>query len=162
MNIDPLAPTRLFDSDLLLFWCPTVALRRTAHVGDDLRGNIAVAPSNSGAAVHVGKDVGSVGYPAELSVTFEPRTPLVTHADHSVRLWLLILSAAANHAMRRLPKTRYQNWPTETGAEIRVFVLEFETRRQGETSGRPRVRALFKPRLKLRLKQVPAWLRMQS
>ncbi len=40
------------------------ALRRTAHVGDDLRGNIAVAPSNSRAAVHVGKDVGSVGYPA--------------------------------------------------------------------------------------------------
>src|SRR5262249_457212 len=40
------------------------ALRRTAHVGDDLRGNIAVAPSNSGAAVHAGKDVGSVGYPA--------------------------------------------------------------------------------------------------
>src|SRR6516162_3087253 len=36
------------------------ALRRTAHVGDDLRSNIAVAPSNSGAAVHVGKDVGSV------------------------------------------------------------------------------------------------------
>src|SRR5215475_9057345 len=29
------------------------ALRRTAHVGDDLRGNIAVAPSNSGATVHV-------------------------------------------------------------------------------------------------------------
>jgi hypothetical protein len=41
------------------------ALRRIAHVGDDLRGNIVVAPSNSGAAVHIGKDVvGSIGYPA--------------------------------------------------------------------------------------------------
>ena len=40
------------------------ALRRTAHVGDDLRGNIAGAPSNSGAAVHVGKDLRSVGYSA--------------------------------------------------------------------------------------------------
>jgi hypothetical protein len=38
-----------------------------------------------------------------------------------------------------LMKTRYENWPSETDAEIRVFVLGFAIRRQGRTQQRPRV-----------------------
>jgi hypothetical protein len=40
------------------------ALRCTAHVGDDLHGNVVISPSDSRAAVHVGKNIGAVGYPA--------------------------------------------------------------------------------------------------
>src|SRR5262249_8921626 len=44
-----------------------------------------------------------------------------------------------------LMKTRYQNWPSETDAEIRVFVLGFAIRRPGRTQQRPHVRAHFPP-----------------
>jgi hypothetical protein len=42
-----------------------------------------------------------------------------------------------------LMKTRYQNWPTETDAEIRVFVLDFAIRRPGRTPQMRRVRGVF-------------------
>jgi len=49
----------------------------------------------------------------------------------------------ADLPMSWLIKTRYQNWPSETEANIRVFVLGFATRRPGRTPQRPRTRAHF-------------------
>src|SRR5262249_44089016 len=86
----------------------------------------------------------------EPSVTIEQRSRSFSQA--------LAPDFVHHHAMQRLPKTRYQNWPTETGAEISVFVLQFETRRQGQTSETSRICTLFKPWLKLLLKQAPGWL----
>src|SRR5260370_15424988 len=42
-----------------------------------------------------------------------------------------------------LIKTRHQNWPSETDAEIRAFVFGFAIRRQGRAPHMPRVRGYF-------------------
>src|SRR5260370_37523472 len=43
-----------------------------------------------------------------------------------------------------LMKTRVQNWPLETDAEIPVFVLVFAIRETGRTQQMPRVRTQFR------------------
>ena len=57
-----------------------------------------------------------------------------------------------------LMKTRRRNWPAETDAEIRAFVLGFATRRQGRAPQMPRVRGHFVQKLKVMQKQRLSWL----
>ena len=65
----------------------------------------------------------------------------------------IVVLSALPARVAALMKTRYQNWPSETDAEIRVFVLDFAIRRLGRTQQRPRVRAHFTPSQKVMQKK---------
>src|SRR3989442_3333379 len=80
----------------------------------------------------------------------------LTNAEHgaaSRRLCPLIARAAPSAGAMRFVKTRYQNCPAETDAEIRPLVFGFAIRRQGRPSQMPRVRGHFAKNRKVVQKQ---------
>ena len=80
------------------------------------------------------------------------------HSNHG----RIIARSAPACSRDALTKTRYQKWPVETDAEIRAFVLAFETRRQSRPPHMPRVRGHFVQTHKLLQKQLLRWLGRQD
>ena len=61
-----------------------------------------------------------------------------------------------------LMKTRYRNWPSETDAEIRVFVLGFAIRRPGPHAAKAACSRAFHAEPKSRAKTETCWLGRQD